>query len=87
MRAKLKMLNQKRMPPTTFRSVYFLAKKVRAEPFWWKAIQKKITTANTSKRAVMRSLVCFGVSSSTGADVSFACLAVTSACLYNLRVQ
>ena len=46
-----------RMPPEIERLVYFLAKKVRAEPFWWNAIQKKITTANTSNKAVIRSLV------------------------------
>ena len=38
-------------------SVNSLAKYVSVRPFWWNAIQKKITTANTRHRATMRCLV------------------------------
>ena len=49
------------------------AKYVSVKPFWWKAIQKKITTANTRHKATMRCLVCSGVrlSSITAASPFF----------------
>ena len=56
-------LNSILVRPVASVAVYSLAKNVSVEPFWWKAIQKKMTTAKTRQRATTRSFVSLGVSS------------------------
>ena len=61
------------------------AKSVSVLPFWWNAIQKKITTANTRQRHTMRSFVSAGESSFTslaGVFSSFFFVSEASTCLY-----
>ena len=50
-------LNSMPVTPVAEVAVNSSANHVRVNPFWWKAIQKKITTANTRHRQTMRSLV------------------------------
>ena len=52
--------------------VYESAKYVRVAPFWWKAIQKKMTTANTRQRQIMRSFVSAGERVSVASSVLLA---------------
>ena len=51
------LLRKRLMKPVSEVAVYSRANWFMVIPFWWKAIQKKITTANTRQRQMMRSLV------------------------------
>ena len=58
------------LAPEAVFSVNSSAKYVSERPFWWNAIQKKITTANTRHRATMRCLVSSFVSSGSAATAA-----------------
>ena len=58
---RLNTSNHNVVKPNASVAVYSSAKYVSVKPFWWNAIQKKITTANTRHNAMIRCLVSAGV--------------------------
>ena len=62
---RLITLNSIPVTPVAERAVNSSANHVSVSPFWWKAIQKKMTTANTRVRHTMRSFVSAGLISSS----------------------